>query len=143
MTTKTPKNTAAASEAIRQALDAKLKSDPVFAAVAKMMFNSETSFVPPPPSKPQAGPISETLAMRSIVTALVALLAESQKANGGDRAQVWINKLAVICQELILEADITGNGPNFDTEKFRAKAIQDVVDILAGASVNDDGGNVN
>ena len=76
----------------------------------------------------------------SVLAALVVVLAELQKANGGKPAQQWVNEFAVVCQELVLEASI--NVPTdigFNVDKFRAEAVAHVVDILADAHVSDRG----
>ena len=85
-------------------------------------------------------PAPENMAMRVILCAMVTLLAEAQKANGGKPAQAWVNDLAVICQELILEADINvDDSIGFNVDKFRAEAVANVSYILSDVRVSDAG----
>ena len=112
-------------------------------AMPKSILANIPTFVPPPkPQPPHIPSPAEALAMRVIMTALVSMLAERESAASGVTPQDWVNALCLACSESVLGATITGDA-GIDVPKFRSEALDKVVEILAGASVDGNASQMN
>jgi hypothetical protein len=86
-------------------------------------------FEPPPPPRPiELIDPSEFIALRTIVAAMVALMATEYEKSTGSSAQGWINRVAVECHQAIRSAEIGAADP----ERIRSKAVDYVNHILGG-----------
>jgi hypothetical protein len=98
------------------------------------------SFVPPPRKQPHLASASELLALRVIVTKLVALKAETN--TDGLVAQDWVNALAADCASAVLKAEF-GAPQGFDVNQFRAEALDKINEILSGIQVTKNSSGAN
>ncbi|MEJ0093613.1 MAG: hypothetical protein WDN46_09285 [Methylocella sp.] len=91
---------------------------------------SEPSLAPPHPMAITID-VTEFIALRTIVMALATIMAVELEQAGGATAQSWINGIAEICADAILESEMTvPDGRN--VESMRRRAIDHLNAILGG-----------
>jgi hypothetical protein len=89
-------------------------------------------------STPQAPPVvdpAQFVALRTLVTAMLAGTAWQIENSRPGGAQAWINDVSVVCQDALLKADISIDG--YDTESFRQAAIEHVNTMLKSVGLPD------
>jgi hypothetical protein len=79
---------------------------------------------PPPIVDP-----AEFAALRTLVTAIIAMIASQRERSQVGAGQAWINDVSAVCQDAILNADIHDIG-SLNAEDFRREAMEHVNNML-------------
>jgi|ERR1700746_1679442 hypothetical protein len=80
------------------------------------------------PPKPPVVDMAQFIALRTIVTAILAAKAWEQERLLTGAGQAWINDVSALCQDSLLKADISVSGRNADD--IRREAIEHVNNML-------------
>lgn len=96
----------------------------------------DLKFQPPTKAPPsQQVDYAEFTALRAIVMAMLAGQAAAYSKLTGESAQSWINEVSVLCQQSIINAEITTDG-NISEARLRAKVLEKIDGILSAIKVN-------
>jgi hypothetical protein len=80
---------------------------------------------PPPIVTP-----AQFIALRTLVTAILAMIASQQERSRVGAGQAWINDVSAVCQDAILNADIIHDIGSLNAEDFRREAMEHVNNVL-------------
>ena len=86
---------------------------------------------PPPIVTP-----AQFLALRTLVTAILAMVAYQRETSLVGAGQAWINEVSAVCQDAILRTDIQNIGSP-SAEDLRREAMEQVNNILASVRLAD------
>jgi hypothetical protein len=80
---------------------------------------------PPPTVTP-----AQFIALRTLVTAILAMIASQRERSLAGDGRAWINDVSAVCQDAILNADIRHVG-SLSAEDLRREAMEQVNDMLS------------
>jgi hypothetical protein len=91
----------------------------------KVMSAVLDSTKPPPTVTP-----AQFIALRTLVTAILAMIASQRERSLAGDGRAWINDVSAVCQDAILNADIRHVG-SLSAEDLRREAMEQVNDMLS------------
>lgn len=94
------------------------------------MIGDFPSAVPPPKVNRITIDAAEFTALKLIVMACVAHLANDTQASTGVPGQNWVNGLSVALQEAVLSSDILPGEDQQTADRFSAKVLKQINNIL-------------
>jgi hypothetical protein len=94
---------------------------------------------PPPRKPPLIVDPAEFAALRTLVTAILAMIASQRERSQVGAGQAWINDVSAVCQDAILNGTIDlGSG---DADAFKRETMEHVNNILKSVTLPNDRGS--
>jgi hypothetical protein len=92
---------------------------------------------PKPPPPPIVTP-AQFIALRILVTAILAMIASQREGSRVGAGQAWINEVSAVCQDAILNAADIHDIGSLKAEDFWREAMEHVNDILKSVTLPND-----